>query len=287
MQKRFGISTALLTPFEEGSEIDAKSLTAHAQHLLLRGVSSVTLFGTTGEGASVGAAERQACLEAMVSSGIAPGQIVLGIAASATEDAVAQIASAFAVGIKTFLLLPPFYFKGCSDQGLLDWHMQVIARVPEGAQIILYHIPQVTGVPLSVDLVGRIAAAAPGRVRAIKDSSGNWDNTKALLDAGAVSVLVGDERQLHKAAALGADGSICGFSNLYPERLVRLFETATEDLELTAEVTRLVAHPVVPALKVLMAAQSGKASWEALRSPLTPLDADAKAELLDAQAQMA
>lgn len=280
---KFGISAALLTPFDEQHQVDAKALAGHARHLLDQGIASVTVFGTTGEGASIGVDERRDCLGGLLSAGIAPHQIVLGLSASAAADACDQIARARQSGIDTFLVPPPYYFKNCSDDGLFDWHMQVISQSDPAAQIILYHIPQVTEVPLSVDLVDRLAAAAPGRIRAIKDSSGNWENTQALLNSGSTPVLVGDERQLHRAAALGADGSICGFSNLYPDRLIRLFETATEDPALTAEATRVDSHSVIPALKVLLAAQTGEPAWERVRPPLTPLDAGAKGALLAAR----
>ena len=283
MQTKFGISAALLTPFKDGHAVDSNALISHARRMLRHGVTSVTPFGTTGEGASIGADEKQSCLNELVSAGIPPQRIVLGIFASAAEDAVAQIACARALGVDTFLVSPPFFFKDCSDAGLFDWHMQVISRCDPVAKVILYNVPQVTGVPLSVGLVARLAAAQPGRIRAIKDSSGDWTNSKALLDNGSVPVLVGDERQLHKAAAQGAAGSICGFSNLYPSRMVKLFETATEDTELSEEVARVVSEPVVPALKFLMAAQSGNPTWERVRPPLTQLSAAAKEKLLPAR----
>ncbi len=285
--KKFGISAALLTPFDGSGNVDYPALAAHAQHLIEQGLPSVTLFGTTGEGASIGTDERQAALDALLSAGVPPQKIVMGIAASAAADASAQIALAGQRGIETFLVLPPFYFKGCTDDGLFDWHMQVIQGASPETKIILYHIPQVTGVPLSVDLVSRLAAAAPGRIRAIKDSSGDWSNTEALLNAGAVPVLVGDERQLHRAAARGGEGSICGFSNLYPKRLMTLFETATEDPALSEEVTRVVTKPVIPALKIIMAAHTGNPAWERLRAPLTPLDAATRDVLLAAQSEPA
>lgn len=277
---KFGISVALLTPFDTAGQIETGVLAAHAGRVLAKGAKGITLYGTTGEGASMGREERAAGLDALLVAGVPADKITLGVSACALDDAADQVALGHDHGIRSFLLLPPFYFKGCTDQGLEDWHLELFNRCNADTRFILYHIPQVTDVPLSVELVGRIAAAAPDRVQAIKDSSGNWQNTAALLEANTVPVLVGDERQVHKAAARGASGSICGFANLYPERMVRVLDTATEDKTLSEQVTCVVGHPVIPALKVLMAAQSGSTDWERVRYPLTTLDAAAREQVL-------
>ncbi len=117
---------------------------------------------------------------------------------------------------------------------------------------------------------------------AIKDSSGDWENTGALLADNALKVLVGDERHLHRALVLGAAGSICGIANLYPNRLARLFETAAEDPELCAEVTEIVMFPVVPALKALMAEHYQELGWQRLRAPLKPLSEAERSVLFSA-----
>nr|WP_254695482.1 dihydrodipicolinate synthase family protein [Oceanicola sp. D3] len=259
--------------------MDTTQLGQHARHLLDRGARGVTLFGTTGEGASVGLSERAAGIDALLQHGCPAEAITLGICATSIADALEQITQGTRRGVQTFLLLPPFYFKGCSDDGLFAWHAELFAQADPGARFILYHIPQVSGVGLSVDLVRRLADHAPERVQAIKDSSGDWENAKALIALGTVTVLVGDERLLHRAVALGAGGSICGMANLYPERMARIVETATEDPELSAEVSRIVAKPVIPALKAVIAARSGNAAWERMRAPFAPLSAAERAEL--------
>ncbi|WP_157960646.1 dihydrodipicolinate synthase family protein [Primorskyibacter marinus] len=279
---KFGISVALLTPFTETGAIDLAEIGAHASRMVQAGASGVTLFGTTGEGASIAASERDAAVKAVLDAGLSPDQLVLGVAETSLGDAAARIAEGLALGVTRFLVLPPYYFKNNEDDGLFDWHMDLLAQTDDAAQLILYHIPQVTYVPLSVDLIGRLATAAPKRIIAIKDSSGSWENTEALLQQGLLPVLVGDERQLHRAAALGAAGSICGVANLYPERLVKLFETQTEDKELSARVTAIVSGPVVPALKALIAKQRGEAGWDRVRNPQRPLSETARAGLFSA-----
>ncbi len=274
---RFGISAALLTPFGADGSIDTRLLVSHAKSVLKRGASSVTLFGTTGEGASLTAAERSNGLKRLVDSGIPPDKIFQTIYASALGEAKQQIQNAFENGVMKFLLVPPFYFKGCGDDGLHAWHASLLNETPPDAKFVLYHIPQVTGVPLSRELVSRLAREFGDHLLGVKDSSGDWENASKLIGIDAVPVLVGDERLLHKAIALGGAGAITGMANLYPERLQRLFETAVEDSELSAEVTRIVAHPVIPTLKGLMARDSGDASWERVRAPLEPMSSVSKA----------
>lgn len=276
----FGVSTALLTPFAASGEVDTVRLSAHALTVLQNGADGVTLFGTTGEGASIGMEERGAAIEALVSAGIPAEKIVVGIAANAVADAARQVAEARACGVTDFLLLPPNYFKSPGDAGLFDWHMQLFQRSDPAAKFILYHIPQVSGVGLPVHLVNRMVTAGRGRIRAIKDSSGNWDNARSLLALGTVMVLVGDERLLHKAVTIGAGGAITGMANLHPERMKRIVETGREDANLSEQVTRVVSGPVIPALKTLLAARLGDPGWERVRPPLSPLGKDARAALL-------
>ncbi len=277
---RFGISVALLTPFVEGGAIDVETLGDHARRVVDGGADGVTLFGTTGEGPSIARRERKAAIEAVLARGVPAEKIVLGVCATAIEDALDQVAEGRAFGISQFLLFPPFYFKGCADDGLHDWHMELIARTDVETRFILYNIPQLTGVALSLDLIGRLVAAAPARIRAIKDSSCSWENAEALLRQNAVPVLIGDERLLHRAVALGAAGSICGMANLDPARFARLLESTREDTALLDELSQITSLPIIPALKAMLAEQRNDPTWERLRPPLTPLGRDDRAALL-------
>ena len=280
--ERFGIYTALLTPFTERGDIDTDLLVRHAEALLAEGADGVALYGTTGEGASIGRQARLRGIDALINSAVPRARIVLGICAPSVEDAATQVEEGLAQGIENFLLLPPFYFKGNGDDGLYDWHAELFARCDSRARFILYHIPQVTGVPLSVALVGRLIADFPARIRAIKDSSGDWGNAEALLGLNTIPVLIGDERLLHRAAALGGGGAISGVANLCPGRLKQLFDSATEDRALSEEVTRIVSVPVIPALKAMLAEKSAEPAWERLRAPLTPLDNSQRAVVIPA-----
>jgi 4-hydroxy-tetrahydrodipicolinate synthase len=134
---QFGISTALLTPFNSDNRINLSLLCIHAHHVLKNGSDGVTMFGTTGEGASIGFDERQEAICAILDSGIEADRITLGLCASAVDDVLMQVQQGMALGIKRFLLLPPYYFKNLDDQGLFDWHAQLFKKADPSAQFIL------------------------------------------------------------------------------------------------------------------------------------------------------
>ncbi|MEM6322892.1 MAG: dihydrodipicolinate synthase family protein [Pseudomonadota bacterium] len=283
MRASFGVSVALTTPFSDTGDILPELLADHAKSALQAGVSSVTLYGTTGEGSSIGAGERRIGLAALLSAQCPAEKIILGVFATAIADAQAQIAEGLSYGVTRFLIVPPFFFKDARDQAIFDWYAALLTQTDPTAQVILYHIPHLTQVSLSVDLVARLAAHAPDRVIAVKDSSGNWENAKALIETRAVPVLVGDERLLHRAVGLGGAGSICGVANLYPERMVRVVETATEDPSISRLVDRVLSVPVIPGLKAMLAEHTGNLAWERPRPPLQPLSHDERAALFAEQ----
>lgn len=277
---QFGILTALLTPFTSDGSIDGDRLAGHAASVIDRGVTGVTLFGTTGEGASIAASERQAGINALVETGVSGSRIVLGVYGSATADVAAQIDEGLRAGITRFLVPPPYYFSDAEEDGVFQWFAGLLALSDRKAGIILYNIPQVTGVGVSPSLAWRLKESHPERIIAIKDSSGDWANAEKLLAGKSVPVLVGDERLLHKAVALGCVGSITGVANLYPERLCDVIATANEDTTLSQTVERIVTLPIIPTLKVLLADALDDPVWENMRAPLTRLTAEQKSKIL-------
>ncbi|MGI9391176.1 MAG: dihydrodipicolinate synthase family protein [Boseongicola sp.] len=270
---------ALLTPFHEDGSLNLPLFCEHAVAMLQNGADGVTLFGTTGEGASIAFGERSDAISALTECGVPNQVITLGLCGSAIGDTALQVQQGVEFGITNFLLVPPFFFKDLEDAGLFDWHERLFAAADDQAKFIIYHIPQVTHVPYSVDLVERLRKSFPDRILAIKDSAGQWDNTRQLLESGDIPVLVGDERLLHKAAAMGGAGSICGMANLYPGRMRKLFDTRMEDKALSAQVDKIVSVPVIPALKQALAAKTGNANWGNLRAPLQALQGDALATI--------
>lgn len=273
--ERFGLSAALAMPFTADGAIDYPRLAAHAGWCLANGCDSVTAFGTTGEGASMGPSERDRVLGALASAGIGGRRVVGGVAAASAEEAADQARVALDFGCRALLLPPPFYFKGVGDEGLFGWFAAVFERLgPQARDVILYNIPSVTQVPLSVPLVARLADAFPEVVLGVKDSSGDWPYTERLLAArGGLAILVGDERHLAHAVRLGGAGAISGLANLMPAALRRLAIDGVDDARVVRLVDRILALPVIPAIKALLADRTGEVGWLNVRPPLVPLAA--------------
>ena len=270
---RFGLSAALTTPFDSGQRIDTVRAVSHARWCLREGCSSVTLFGTTGEGASIGTWERDEVLEAFLGAGIPAQRIVAGVMANSVQDAAAQARRALDAGCKGVLLAPPSYFKNLDDAGVFAWFAEVIGALgPCARDIILYNIPQVTAVALSVEVIGRLKAAFPGVATGVKDSAGNWEFTKSLLAAHRdLAILIGDERSLAAGVRLGGQGAISGMANLCPARMLAMVEEGRDDPALCAFVDELVTYPVLSAIKAVLAQRTGDKTWRAARAPLPTL----------------
>jgi 4-hydroxy-tetrahydrodipicolinate synthase len=273
-RSRFGLSCAISTPFDRGGDVDTGRLVAHAMESLARGCDSITLFGTTGEGASIGLHARGRVFDAMLAASIAPKQILTAVVASSIEDAQDQARLALDRGFAGLLLAPPFYFRGVTDDGLYAWFGQLFDRLGAGARdMFVYHIPSVTGVPLSVDLIGRLKRTFPGIVVGVKDSSGTWSNTKALLKAHSdLMILVGDERDLAKAVRMGGSGSICGVANILPELLAGAAKFGKDDTRIKPIVEAILSRPVLAAIKMLIAYYRNDPEWKRMRAPLSGLD---------------
>jgi len=267
----FGIFAALVTPFRADGSIDLPRAVAHGHSTLARGANGLTLFGTTGEGASIAASERAALMGALLGSGIAPEQLTVAIVATSLGDALAQGREAAGFGVRKLLLTPPYYFKGLAEEALEAWLAQFIeAMRADAPQIILYHIPQVTMVGLPVPMIRRLKDRFADLVFGVKDSAGNWENSRALLQYSDLAILIGDERSLARAAALGGAGAISGVANLFPAALRAMIDSGEENPAINALVEALLTVPVTPAVKAMVAHQRGDQAFARVRLPLLP-----------------
>jgi 4-hydroxy-tetrahydrodipicolinate synthase len=277
---RFGLSAALTTPFAADGTLDLPRLAGHARWCLANGCDSITAFGTTGEGTSVALDERLQALGALAGAGITGRDVVYCIAANAVQEALEHGRLAADFGCRGILLTPPSYFKGVSDEGLFAWLSAVLDRLGTRAGgVILYNIPSVTQIPLSIDLVGRLKEAYPGVVTGVKDSSGDWPYTQQLLAAHSdLAILIGDERYLAEGVRRGGQGAISGLANVVPGVLVRLARDGQGDERINRLVDEVLKYPVTPVVKALVARRTGDAAWRNVRTPLVPTpDADVTA----------
>jgi 4-hydroxy-tetrahydrodipicolinate synthase len=282
-----GLWCALLTPLDATGSVDGGRLARHALSLLAQGVDGVAPFGTTGEGQSFSLAERTAGLDALLAAAIPASRIVAGTGCAALPETVALTRHAVQARCAGCLVLPPFFFKDVSAEGLYAWYARVIEAVADPRlRIYLYHIPQVTGVPLPVDLVARLAGAFPGIVAGVKDSAGDWSNTQALLErAPQLAILVGHEPHVPRLLRAGGAGTICGVANVYPALVRALFSrdvTVADEQRIATFIDIAFRQPFLPAFKSIVAERTGDPGWLAVRPPLIDLDAAARRTLRDA-----
>jgi 4-hydroxy-tetrahydrodipicolinate synthase len=282
---RIGLSCALSTAFRTDSAVDLPRTLAQAKWVLANGCDGVTMFGTTGEGASLDVAERHAALGALAGAGFDLGKTVIaGVTAATIGEAVEQAQAGYDHGSRALLMTPPFYFPEPSEEGVFRWFAAVFERLgPRLRDVLVYHIPSMTRVGFSPAAMARLRKEFPGAVIGIKDSTGSWDSAKSFLDAHKdLQILVGDERLLARAVREGGSGSICGLANLRPDLLRPAAWEGKEDPRIAKCVEAIVADPFMPAVKALIAARENDKAWLRMRAPVVELD-EARARALVAR----
>ncbi|MEO8740705.1 MAG: dihydrodipicolinate synthase family protein [Casimicrobiaceae bacterium] len=283
-----GVWCATLTPFDVDGRPDHARLAEHVRRLFANGIDGIALFGTTGEGQSLSVTERRAGLDALLAAGIPAARIVAGTGCAALPETIELTRHAVQSGCAGALVLPPFFFKGVSEEGVYAGYARLADAVADARfRLYFYHIPQVTGVGIPHDAISRLMTTYPGIVAGVKDSGGDFAHTRQLLERfRSLAIFVGHEPHLPAAVAAGGAGTICGVSNLYPRLLRRLYEqsvagNAGEDLaRVKGFVESLDSVPVFGALKAMMSELTDDSSWEALRPPLMALDRAARPEWL-------
>jgi len=279
-----GIWPALLTPLDADLSIDHASFSAHCKTLLARGCDGVTPFGTTGEGPSFSMAERREALDQLIGSGIPAAQIMVSTSCAALPETLELTRHAVGAGVHGCLMLPPFFLKGVSDQGIIDSYRFVIdgmGRSLPGLRLYLYHLPQVSGVGLSHHVIRALKAMYPDTIVGIKDSACNTAHSIGLAEAfmNELTVYVGYEPDLPEMGRRGSLGAISGLANFMP-RLIHRLVTQPDAPATPAERERIVkliglldSYSLMPALKGIMAILSGEPAWLRVRAPLVALSA--------------
>jgi 4-hydroxy-tetrahydrodipicolinate synthase len=283
-----GVLVPVLTPFTASGEPDAGRFVAFCRWLLAEGAAGLAIFGTTSEANSMSAAERMELLDRLIEAGIPPQKLMPGAGACAVTDAVSVVRHAVGHGVGGLLMLPPFYYKPVSDDGIFAFLSTVIDRVDSpGLKLYLYHIPPVAVVGYSLDLVGRLIAAYPETVVGLKDSSGDWLNTAALLERfPGFAVFPGSEVFLLDALRKGGAGCITATGNINTAGIARVYahwqtsRAEASQAEATALRQAVQAYPMVPALKRVVAHFRDDPGWAAVRPPLTALGAVQSAALI-------
>jgi 4-hydroxy-tetrahydrodipicolinate synthase len=283
-----GVLVPVLTPFTRSGDPDAGRFVAFCRWLLDQGAGGLSIFGTTSEANSMSGAERMALLDRLVEAGVPAEKLMPGTGACSITEAAALARHAVRHGCGGVLMLPPFYYKGVSDDGIFAFVSGVIDRVTSPAlRIYLYHIPPVAQVGFSLDLVGRLIAAYRETVVGLKDSSGDWSNTAALLDRyPGFAIFPGSEVFLLDALRKGGAGCITASGNVNVPGIRKVYENwqgpqaDTLQAEITTLRKALQAYPMVPALKRIVAHFHDDPDWAAVRPPMEALSQTQSAALL-------
>ena len=283
-----GALSPVLTPFNEDGSPSTERFIKHCRALLNDDVG-LAVFGTNSEANSLTVAEKRGLLDALLAAGLPASRMMPGTGACALPDAIELTRHAVSNGCAGVLMLPPFYYKGVSDEGLFRAFASVIDAVGDARlKIYLYHIPPVAQVGLSLALIERLLKAYPGAIAGIKDSSGDWDNTAAFIDAFASSgfeVFAGSETFLLRTLQAGGAGCITATGNVNAAAIARLARdwqaVDAPARQRRLDETRAVFQrfPMIAAMKAALAWQSGDAGWATLRAPLVELDTVQRAQL--------
>jgi 4-hydroxy-tetrahydrodipicolinate synthase len=275
-----GVLVPVLTPFTLSGDPDSGRFVAFCRWLLDQGAGGLSVFGTTSEANSMSGAERMALLDRLIQAGIPAQKLMPGTGACSMTEAASLVRHAVGHGCGGVLMLPPFYYKGVSDDGIFAFVSGVIDRVASPAlRVYLYHIPPVAQVGFSLDLIGRLIAAYPETVVGLKDSSGDWNNTAALLERFPdFAVFPGSEVFLLDALRKGGAGCITASGNVNVPGIRKLYDNwpgpqaDALQAEITTLRTALQAYPMVPALKRVVAHFHNDPDWASVRPPMVPLD---------------
>jgi 4-hydroxy-tetrahydrodipicolinate synthase len=283
-----GVFAPVLTPMEDRLAPATGKWIAFCKQLLADGCTGLAPFGTTSEANSLGLEERMEMLDALVASGVPAAQLMPGTGMCAFPDTVKLAAQAARLGCGGVLLLPPFYYKGVSDDGVFRAVAEVIERVGDARlRVYIYNIPPIAVVGYSLAVIERLLAAYPGVVVGMKDSSGDWSYQQSVLERfPGFDVFSGSERFLLANLRRGGVGTISAMANVIPAKIRFLYDNylAENADQLQEQLDRYRAatrdYAAIAALKQIMAERSGDPSWLNLRPPLVPLSAEAAQELL-------
>lgn len=265
----FGLSVAIATPFDKKNKIELSEFRNHISYLLKYNIKSFTFFGTTGEGPSISLKEKIKSLEYLLSHELKTKQTYVSIIQSSYKTAKLEIENYNKLGIKNFLVSPPFFFKELHKDALESWFTNLFNSISNQNSILLYNIPQITKIRIDAELIRRLQDQfSDNFVKGVKDSSGDIEQTNKFLKHNSIVTTVGDERLIAKVLKLGGDGSICGLSNIYPKEILDVIENKKENPSINKIVNKILNFPVVPAIKTLLYLKTKNKIWLNVRPPL-------------------
>lgn len=282
-----GVFAAIPTPMRDDLSVDHALLAEHSRWLLANGCDGLLVLGTTGEANSLSVTERTELLDRLVADDLPAKRLLCGTGCCALPDTVALTRHALANDVGGVLILPPFYYKNVSDDGLYAVYDQLIQQIGDTRlRIFLYHFPQMSGVPISHALIERLVRAYPATVVGMKDSSGDWDNMRTTCERlPGFRVYAGSEQYLLPILRAGGVGCISATTNVTAPLAARVYadwhapDAEAHQARVNEVRGAIESYSAIPALKFLMAERRGLASWRNMRPPLMPLANEQAREL--------
>jgi len=281
-----GVYAAALTPLKPDFSPDPDALPRLLDFLDRRGCHGALLFGTTGEGPSITPKNRLLMLRSALEyrRDHPAFRLLIGTGTPSFEESVELTRNAFDLGVDGVVVLPPYYFRKVSDEGLFHWFSQLIQRaVPAGGALLGYHIPPVTGIGLSFDLLRRLKDAFPDRFTGIKDSSADLEHAITVGNhfGNDLVILNGTDRLFSQALQAGASGCITALGNLYSPALRRVWDAhrrgeGDDQAQARLNAARTLSEryaPAPPLLKMLLACWYNFPLWPVC-PPLTAMPPD-------------
>ncbi len=268
-----GVFCPTLTPLDDALRPDIRKLNAHLAWLVEQGCRGVVLFGTTGEANSFTVAERQDVLERVVDAGFSADRLIVGTGCCSAGDTVALTKHAVEAGCTRVLVLPPFYYKGVTEQGTIDAYAREIDAVADDRlRFFFYRIPQLSGVDITAGVIEALAERFGPLIAGLKDSSGDWSSMEALCRrfGSRLDVLVGSERFLADGMRAGACGCITATANVHPRLICDLFDAPSDALQAEATAARepFERGATIAMLKAATARRLHDPRWAFVRPPL-------------------
>ena len=279
-----GVIAAIATPIEEGGAPDLARAVKLARFLLDNGCDGLNVLGTTGEATSFSLDERKAVMSAYKAQGLPLDRLMVGTGAAAVSDAVALTRHAADLGFAGALVLPPFYYKGVPDDGLVGYIEALVqATVARPIPIYLYHFPAMSGLPWHVGLIKRLLASFPSRIVGLKDSSGDMAYARsAAAIAPDFAVFPSTEAALIEARGGAFAGCISATANLNADLCARAWRGGDQAaLEAAVAIRKLFdGKPLVSGVKALLAHIHGDAALARVKPPLTAFSAADRAAVI-------
>ncbi len=240
MSKIRGVIVATVTPFtKNGEKVALDWIPAHLEYLRKNGADAVLISGTNGEGPSLSLAERRAVIETVLANRGDLG-VMAGTGCSALPETIELSRYALGQGADAVLVVPPFYFKGLSDKGLIEYYGAIFNSLPSDGKVALYNIPKLSGVEITDPVIEALLERYPSMLLGVKDTSGSIDQTRHFIERfPELSIFSGTDLYVEQAALSGAKGNVSAAANVFPHILKSIFHSVKEGKPATSTQDRL------------------------------------------------